>query len=75
MVLYTDGLIEAPAAGDDDEQFGRERLTNVALRGRGRGAEEIADAILAALDLHTGGAAPADDTTLVVVRRAPRAEA
>ena len=75
MVLYTDGLIEAPAAGDDDEQFGRERLTDVALRCRGRAAEELADAILEALDLHTGGAAPADDTTLVVVRRAPRADA
>jgi len=69
LVLYTDGLMEAPARGDPDDQFGRDRLARLVAGCRGCDAREVLERILAALAEHEGGGPPADDTTVVVVRR------
>ncbi len=71
LVVYTDGVMEAPGREDPDDQFGRERLARVVAACRGRGAEEILGRILAALDEHAGEGPPADDTTVVVLQRSP----
>lgn len=63
LVLYSDGLVEqrSPAG----EEFGRERVR--ALVAATLGAQETADALLAAVEEHAGRAAFDDDTTVAVV--------
>ncbi len=70
MLVYTDGLVEAPAPGPAQDEFGRARVLEIAREVHAAGADALADRILAALDGHIGpGAAGADDTTLVVIHR------
>lgn len=67
LVLYTDGLTEAPNA--EDKEFGTARLAD-ALRGsRNFDAHQINDAILAAVDRFSGLASLRDDYTLLTVKR------
>jgi serine phosphatase RsbU (regulator of sigma subunit) len=66
LVLYTDGVSEAPR---DGELFGETRLID-AIRDAGPNAEEILTHILASVVAHLRGAPPADDVTLVCVSRA-----
>ena len=67
LVLYTDGLTEAPNA--EDREFGGARLAD-ALRGAHAGtAREINDAILAAVEKFTGTGGLRDDYTLLTVKR------
>lgn len=67
IVLYSDGLAEAPSA--DDEEFGTARIRNF-LRNRTRAsARAIGDGLLETLQAYTGGVR-ADDLTIVVLRRA-----
>jgi len=67
LVLYTDGVTEA--ASPAHELLGEEGLLN-ALAGLppGADADQIADAVVAAVVRHVGGG-PTDDLTLMVVRR------
>jgi sigma-B regulation protein RsbU (phosphoserine phosphatase) len=68
LVIYSDGVTEAERG--DREMFGDPRLL-AALEGtRGAGAEAALAAVLRAVEAFTAGAEPADDVSLVVVRRA-----
>jgi sigma-B regulation protein RsbU (phosphoserine phosphatase) len=67
VVLFTDGLTEAE--DPDEEEFGVERVANVAAALAEPTAENLCDAILGAVEDHTGGGALQDDATLLVVER------
>ena len=62
------------AADDDDEPFGYER-TLAALAGPADSAVAVRNRLLAAVQEHTGGRAPDDDRTLVVMSYRPAAAA
>ncbi len=66
LVLYSDGILEA--AGEDAEEFGRRRLTDLLLRNHHLPAAALGEAILDAVGLHCGAHSPADDLTLIVAR-------
>jgi serine phosphatase RsbU (regulator of sigma subunit) len=67
LVLYTDGITETRRG---DELFGEDRLRAALAAAAGTSAEEIADAVLAAVDAFR--AAPSeDDVALLVLRVAP----
>lgn len=67
LVFYTDGLVEARNARDDE--YGDERLKRaVARAASSRTAREIRDAILGDLSNFKGDQEQVDDMTLVVVR-------
>jgi len=68
-VLYTDGLTDAVDAVGI--RFGPERFVEAVGRARGGTAAEAVDAVLGAVDRFVGNAEPADDLTLVAVRRLP----
>jgi serine phosphatase RsbU (regulator of sigma subunit) len=70
LLLYSDGLFEAPDAGG--EIYGVEQVREILSLShrRARDAAEVLDAVLAGWRRHRGEAPPADDTTLVVIRRA-----
>jgi sigma-B regulation protein RsbU (phosphoserine phosphatase) len=70
MVLYTDGISDAvnPAG----ERFGDGRLRAAVAAARGRPAREAVAEMLRAVDEFAGSAEPADDLTLVAVRRLPQ---
>lgn len=69
LLLYTDGVVEAP--GPAGEQFGEERLAALAVRSAGAraGAAAFVQDVVAMVGTHTGGGTPHDDVTLVVLRR------
>jgi len=64
LLLFTDGVTEAPNARD--EEFGEDRLIELASALRDRGAAELKGRIMQAVGTFTGGRAQ-DDATLVVV--------
>jgi sigma-B regulation protein RsbU (phosphoserine phosphatase) len=66
LLLYTDGVTEA--ADPDGEQFGPERLVEVARDNRRRPAAEICRELVARVRAHTGLETPEDDLTVVVLR-------
>jgi serine phosphatase RsbU (regulator of sigma subunit)/anti-sigma regulatory factor (Ser/Thr protein kinase) len=68
VILFTDGVIEARNEGG--ELFGPERLEAVAAAGGWSSADELLGEIAQAVDDFTGRRQPADDQTLVVIRRA-----
>ncbi len=67
IVLYTDGVTEAYNTAE--EEFGVERLEKVALLHARESAEDIVEAIKAAVDDFVGDVPPFDDFTLVVLKR------
>ncbi len=67
LVLYTDGLTEACSSGD--EEFGADRFAALTSTLAGRSAPEVIDGILDAVTAFEAGSRPADDKTLVVLRR------
>lgn len=67
IAFYTDGLTEATSP--DDEEFGGERLSALATSLAGRPASEVTAGILAGVTAFEAGSRPADDKTLVVLRR------
>jgi len=69
VALFTDGLTEAEDA--DEEEFGVERVAEVAAGLAEPTADKLCDAILEAVEAHTGGGALHDDATLLVVERLP----
>jgi len=70
MIVYTDGVTEAPAPGSGD-LLGEERLQAVLAAHAAATPEAIVDAVRAAVHAWTGGAKNRDDVTLVALRRAP----
>jgi serine phosphatase RsbU (regulator of sigma subunit)/CHASE2 domain-containing sensor protein len=68
MVFYTDGLTDAE--GESGGRFGKERLFGLVAGGRTT-ARGLVDEVVAALKTHLGKASPADDVTLLIVRRKP----
>jgi sigma-B regulation protein RsbU (phosphoserine phosphatase) len=69
LVLYTDGLTEAP--NEEEKEFSGARLADVVRAVHGRTPREINDVILETVRRFTGDAGQRDDFTLVTVKRAP----
>ncbi len=67
VCLYTDGIVEA--ADPRGREFGMERLKRILTEMRRRPAQETVERILHATRLFSGETSPADDQTVVVVRR------
>ena len=67
IVFYTDGLTEAFAP--DEEEFGNARLAALATSLAGRPAPEVIAGILAGVTAFEAGSHPADDKTIMVLRR------
>lgn len=67
MVLYTDGLTEAP--NEEEKEFGGARLSDTLLAAREGNARQINDAILRAVEDFSGPVGLRDDYTLVTVKR------
>lgn len=68
ILLYTDGVTEAMDARN--RMFGEERLRRILLDHRQASAEDMAEAVERALTAFAGAAAPSDDITFVIARRA-----
>jgi len=67
LLLYTDGLTEAP--NSEDQEFGSARLSD-ALRSANHGsAKQINDAVLQAGQRFTGNTGLRDDFTLLTIKR------
>jgi serine phosphatase RsbU (regulator of sigma subunit) len=66
LVLYSDGVVEA--ANAQEEEFGEERLAEVIQRNASRPAIVVRDAILSEIRKFARGTPQADDLTLMVVR-------
>jgi serine phosphatase RsbU (regulator of sigma subunit) len=64
LVLYTDGMVEASDASGQD--FGEERLRELAIANRQQTAEELKETILSAVMRHCGLQLQ-DDATLLVI--------
>lgn len=67
LVLGTDGIWEARNA--EGAMFGKARLRETIAAHAGRGSQQIAEAILAAVDAFRGKVPQADDITMVVIKR------
>jgi sigma-B regulation protein RsbU (phosphoserine phosphatase) len=67
VILYTDGVPDAINA--TEEEFGLDRLIQVANTNRHRSAPEIVDAIRRSVTRFVGGTPQFDDLTLVVLKR------
>ncbi len=67
LICYTDGMTEARSAAD--EEFGEDRLAELALHTPAGSAEALVDALNAAVIAWTAGPAQ-DDATLIVIERA-----
>jgi sigma-B regulation protein RsbU (phosphoserine phosphatase) len=66
ICLFTDGVTEA--LGPRGERFGEERVLGHVARLKDRPAREILESVHADLAGFTGGAPPADDRTVVILR-------
>ena len=67
LLVYSDGITEA--VDKDECLFGEERLADVVTANRETGAEELIEAIVEAVRLHSGECPQMDDMTAVIVRR------
>ena len=67
LVLYTDGLTEAPNA--EGKEFGGARLADALRAGHTGKAREVNDTILAAVSQFAGSTGLRDDYTLLTVKR------
>ena len=66
LCLFTDGLTDAPGA--NGTRFGEERVVGHVSRLKDRPAREILESIYADLAGFTGGGAPTDDRTVVILK-------
>ena len=66
LIFYSDGITEA--MNEQQEEYGEERLENIAAITDGMGAEESLSAVFANVSNFLGKVLPQDDQTLVVVR-------
>lgn len=69
LVIYSDGVTEAERARG--EMFGDERLLDALRSARGGSAAGTMEAVLRAVEGFSGNEDPADDISLIVVRRLP----
>jgi len=67
LILYTDGLTEAP--NEDGKEFSGARLADVARTLHRRNAHDLADGLLEAVNRFTGGGPQRDDLTLLTIKR------
>jgi sigma-B regulation protein RsbU (phosphoserine phosphatase) len=67
LVLYTDGLTEAP--NEEDKEFGGARLADALRAAHSGSARQINDAILQAVERFAGPTGLRDDYTLLTVKR------
>jgi phosphoserine phosphatase RsbU/P len=67
LVMFSDGVTEAP--NPNDEEYGDARLANLVAELSARPAKEIVEAIHTSVGAFTEGAPPADDITVMIVRR------
>jgi sigma-B regulation protein RsbU (phosphoserine phosphatase) len=67
LLLYTDGITEA--FNDHEIEYGLERLQRVAYDARNASVEEIQDSVLRTVNDFIQNTAPADDITVMVVKR------
>ncbi|MHC4209272.1 MAG: PP2C family protein-serine/threonine phosphatase [Planctomycetota bacterium] len=65
LLLYTDGVIEAP--GPNDELFGQHRLHETLKRLADSSLAELKQGLLAAVREHTGGTLVHDDVTIMAL--------
>ena len=65
LVMFTDGVVESFTARE--EEFGESRLLDVVRQRNGRSAAELLDAVVEAVQRHSGPA-QSDDLTLVIAR-------
>jgi sigma-B regulation protein RsbU (phosphoserine phosphatase) len=70
LVLYTDGITEAP--NEDGKEFAGARLADTVRMLHGRSAAAVNDGILEAVGRFAGSESQRDDLTLVTVRRLPQ---
>jgi phosphoserine phosphatase RsbU/P len=69
VLFYTDGVTDArDAAG---ERFEEQRLFAAVESARGGTAQDVVDAVAGAVDRFQGPTEPADDVTIVAIRRVP----
>ena len=66
FLFFTDGITDA--TGSEGHMFGRGRLEKLVLENASRNADEIAQAIFAAVSEHAKGVEAFDDQTLVVLK-------
>jgi sigma-B regulation protein RsbU (phosphoserine phosphatase) len=66
LVLYTDGIVEAPDG--TGTEYGEDRLIETLERHRGRALEEIILHVMSDVERWTGGGVAHDDATIVLVR-------
>jgi sigma-B regulation protein RsbU (phosphoserine phosphatase) len=66
LVAYSDGLSESTNAAG--EEFGGERLIEVAMRNKDASAHAIAEALMHEAERWSGAAEQADDMTVIVAR-------
>ncbi|HVO50505.1 MAG TPA: GAF domain-containing SpoIIE family protein phosphatase [Thermoanaerobaculia bacterium] len=66
LLLYSDGITEA--LNREDEEYGMERLTQLALDGRGEPPAELSRRIFGAVSDFTAGVAQYDDQTVLIAR-------
>jgi sigma-B regulation protein RsbU (phosphoserine phosphatase) len=69
FVFFSDGMLDAQNA--QEELFGRQRLEAVVRKHHQESAEQIVDAIFAAVDAFSAGVAAFDDETVLVVKVRP----
>jgi sigma-B regulation protein RsbU (phosphoserine phosphatase) len=67
LAVFTDGISEA--WGEDDEEFGEDRMADLIKKHASLSAKELIDTIQQEVDQYTGGSRPSDDCTLVIVKR------
>jgi serine phosphatase RsbU (regulator of sigma subunit) len=69
LVLYTDGVTDAEDS--QGSSFSQDRLLEIVQANLGRSAQDIQDALIAAVHEFVGDAPQFDDITLMVVVRTP----
>ena len=67
LLVFSDGVTETWSP--DDQEYGDERLLEVAVENVGLDAAGLHDRILASVDAFAAGRKPADDRTLIVIKR------
>jgi alkylated DNA nucleotide flippase Atl1 len=69
LIVFSDGIAEA--MNKNEEEFGEERIVQIAQRNIGRHPRQICDAIVSGISAFLGPLKPHDDQTLLVVRLIP----
>jgi sigma-B regulation protein RsbU (phosphoserine phosphatase) len=67
LFMYTDGVTEA--TGDNEEDFGEDRLQELLCRDCRNAPRQLVEEVLREVRTFTHGADPADDVTMLVIQR------